>query len=198
VRMQVHAIPTPASRKRRRVPYRPATRRTTVPTRVTRTFPAEGRRAPPNDDTAGLDRVISSGAVTQVDHDARAENGDVHKRVPSAFGHVSRQISRSETGPRIAARTYATAPSITGTIRRPCAQPARSGPRRDASRAAAVCDGGPGRRTSGIKAGGCPADRESSYARAAHARRLHAACGRARESWLRELMSSLANTLRRW
>jgi hypothetical protein len=53
--------------------------------------------------------LLLDGAVAQVDHDARGEIGDVHNRVLSAFEHLSRQISRSETGLRIAAGTYATA-----------------------------------------------------------------------------------------
>ena len=58
----------------------------------------------------------SSGAVAQVDHEARAEIGDIHNRVLSGFEHLSRRISRSETGPRIAAGTYATAPSRNDTL----------------------------------------------------------------------------------
>jgi hypothetical protein len=66
------------------------------------------------------------GAVAQVDHDARAEIGGVHNRVLSAFEHLSRQISRSETGLRITAGTYATAPWNLGTTT-PGVLPTRSG-----------------------------------------------------------------------
>src|SRR3954451_11087659 len=55
------------------------------------------------------------GAVAQVGYDARAEIGDVHNRVLSAFEHLSKQICRSETSLRIAERTYATAPDGAGT-----------------------------------------------------------------------------------
>ena len=56
------------------------------------------------------------GAVAQVDHEARAEIGDVHNLVLSAFEHVSRQMGRDETGLRIAAGTYATAPHILAVL----------------------------------------------------------------------------------
>ena len=52
-------------------------------------------------------------------HDARPEIGDVHDLVISASEHLSRQISRSETGVRIAAGTYATAPSKGETFESP-------------------------------------------------------------------------------
>src|SRR3954451_8508998 len=57
------------------------------------------------------------GAVAQVGYDARAEIGDVHNRVLSAFEHLSKQICRSETSLRIAERTYATAPDELDILR---------------------------------------------------------------------------------
>jgi len=58
------------------------------------------------------------GAVAQVGADGLAEIGEPHKVVLSAWETSSGQISPSERGVRIDARTYATAPWISDSLSR--------------------------------------------------------------------------------
>jgi hypothetical protein len=55
--------------------------------------------------------LLSSGAVAYVAQDAATRIGDPHKRVLSPCEHGSRRNGRRESSLRLAAETYATAPS---------------------------------------------------------------------------------------